>query len=105
TFLFVAIGVVLHLGVLVVGAAGGIYVMSPNRSGTAVNTPADPAVRVADNSRPTDAAPTKDEISTKIEQLNEEITSALIHADLETLDRLLPAHYRYESNLGQRSSK
>jgi hypothetical protein len=91
--------------VLVVVAAVVIYLMSPNRTGATANTSANPVVRPADNSRRPDGELTKDEISKKIEQVNDEIASALVHTDLETLDRLLADDYLYENDLGQRYTK
>jgi hypothetical protein len=105
TFLIVAIASVLLLAVLVVVAAVVVYVMSPNRTGTAAQPSTNPSVSVADNRGRTDAEPTKDDILKKIGQINDEIGSALVHSDLETLDRLLADDYRYENDLGLRLTK
>ncbi len=104
TFLIVAIASVLLLAVLVVVAAVVVYVMSPNRTGTAESS-TNPSVSVADNRGRTDTEPTKDDILKKVGQINDEIRSALMHSDLETLDRLLADDYRYENDLGRRLTK
>jgi hypothetical protein len=43
---------------------------------------------------------TKDEVAQKLEQVNAEVGSSLVHGDLEALDRLLAEDYRYVSDAG-----
>jgi hypothetical protein len=104
TFIIIAIVSVLLLAVIVAVGAVVVYVMSPNRTGTAANPSATPSVGLTRN-QSTDAQPTKDEVSRTIEQMNGEIGTALVHSDAETLDRLLAEDYHYENDLGLRLTK
>lgn len=92
----------LLLAVLVVVVAIVIYVKPPNEPGTAANPSTRPS---ADNRGWSDAQPTKEELSKRIEQMNDEIGSALVQVDLDTLDRLLADDYLYENDLGTRLTK
>ena len=104
TFIVIAISCVLLLAVIVVVAAVVVYVTSPNRTGTATNPSTTPSVGLNRN-QSTDTQPTKDEVSRTIEQMNAEIGTALVHSDLETLDRELAEDYHYENDLGLRLTK
>jgi hypothetical protein len=96
---------VLFLAVLIVLVAVVVYVKSSNQSVTAANPSTSPAVNRSDDREWTNAEPTKDELSKQIEQINDEIASALVQVDLNTLDRLLADDYVYENDLGTRLSK
>ena len=101
TFIIMAVAGVLLLAVLVVVGAVVVYVKSANQTVTASN----PSVSVPANRGRSDAPPTKDEIAKQIEQINDEIGSALVQSDIETLDRLLADDYSYENDLGLRLTK
>ena len=105
TFIIIAIACVLLLAVIVVVGAVVVFVMSPNRTGTAANPPASPSVGLSENQRSNDARPTKDEVSRTVEQMNDDIGTSLVHSDVETLDRLLAEDYHYENDLGLRLTK
>lgn len=105
TLIIVAIAGVLLLAGLVIVVAIVIYVKSPNQTGTAANPSTNPSVSSADNRGRSNAQPTKEEMAKQIEQLNDEIGSALVQTDLDTLDRLLADDYLYENDLGTRLTK
>ncbi len=105
TVLSLAVAGGLLLAILVVVAAVVVYVMSSKGTDTAGNVSTSPSVSKADNRGWSAAQPTKEEISKQIEQINDEIGSALVQNDLDTLDRLLADDYRYENDLGTRLNK
>lgn len=105
TIIIVAVAGGLLLAILVVVAAVVIYVMSPNRTDSAANPSTTPSVNTTDNRARSDAGLTKEEISKKIEQINDEIGSALVQSDLETIDRLLADDYRYEDDFNLKLTK
>src|SRR6185436_16095556 len=96
---------VLLLAVLVVVVAVVFYVKSATQPITAANPSTNPSVNTGNDREWTSAQPTKDELSKQIEQLNDEIGSALVQIDLDTLDRLLADDYVYENDLGTRLTK
>jgi hypothetical protein len=104
TILIVAVAGGLLLAILVVVAAVVIYVTSPNRNDTA-SPSTNPSVRTADNRGLSEPELTKEEISKKIEDINDEIGAALVQTNLETLERLLADDYRYENDLGGKFTK
>jgi Domain of unknown function (DUF4440) len=105
TFVIVVVAGGLLLAVLVVVAAVVVYVMSGNQTGTTANTSTNPSVGAADNRGRSEPEQTKEEISKKIEEINDEIGSALVQTNLETLERLLADDYRYENDLGGKFTK
>lgn len=105
TFIIVAIANVLLLALLVVAAGVVVYLMSSNRKGAAASPSTNPSVGLADNRGRSERQPTKDEVSKTIEQMNDEIGVALVHSDVDTLDRLLADNYHYENDLGLRLTK
>lgn len=105
TIIIVAVASVLLLAVLVVVAAVVVYVKSSSQTGTAASPSASPSANPSSDRGWTNAQPTKDELSKQIEQLNDEIGSALVQVDLDTLDRLLADDYVYENDLGTRLTK
>lgn len=95
----------LVLAIIVVVVAIVVYLKSPNQTGTAANPSTSPSVSTADNRGWSNAQPTKEEMSKQIEQINDEIGSALVQIDLDTLERLLADNYLYENDLGTRLTK
>jgi hypothetical protein len=104
--IIIAIGAgALLLAGLVVVIAVVVYMKSANQPVTAANPSTSPSVNRSDDRGWTNAQPTKDELSKQIEQINDEIASALVQVDLNTLDRLLADDYVYENDLGTRLTK
>lgn len=100
-----AIGGALLLAVIIIiVAAVLIYLMAPGRE-IAANRPTNTSTVGADNRTASPAEPTKDEISKEVQQINGEIGFALVHNDLEALDRLLADDYVYDNDLGLRLTK
>jgi hypothetical protein len=95
-----AVAGILLLAVLVVVVAVVVYMKSANQPVTAANPATSPSVNTANDRGWTNAQPTKEEMSKQIEQINDEIGSALVQIDLDTLDRRLADDYVYENDLG-----
>jgi archaellum component FlaF (FlaF/FlaG flagellin family) len=100
-----AVAGLLLLAVLVVVVAVVVYMKSANQPVTTANPSTNPAVNTGNDRDWTNAQPTKEEMSKQIEQINDEIGSALVQIDLDTLDRLLADDYVYENDLGTRLTK
>jgi hypothetical protein len=105
TLIIAAAGGVLLFAIVVVVVAVLVYVNSPNQPVTAANPSTSPSISTAENRGWSNAQPTKEEMSKQIEQLNDEIGSALVQINLDTLDRLLSDDYVYENDLGTRLTK
>jgi Domain of unknown function (DUF4440) len=100
-----AVAGVFLLAVLVVVVAIVVYMKSANQPVTTANPSTSPAVNTGNDRNWTNGQPTKEEMSKQIEQINDEIGSALVQIDLDTLDRLLADDYVYENDLGTRLTK
>jgi hypothetical protein len=97
-------GALLLVGLVVIVAVV-VYVKSANQPATVANPATSPSVNRSDDRGWTSAQPTKDELSKQIEQINDEIGSALVQVELNTLDRLLADDYVYQNDLGTRLTK
>ena len=102
----------LTFGVLVLGGVGFIglifvvgvlilYSTWTNQGAGASNRSSSPSTTATNTNQPK-AAPvlSKEEVAQKLEQVNSEVGSSMVHNDLEALDRLLAADYRYVSDAG-----
>ena len=105
TFGAIAVASVSILGlVIVIGVIVGYFAWG-NRGAKVSKPLADPSLTAANSGDSNPVKPAKEEVAKELESLNDQITSALVNSDVDTLDRLLADDYRFGNDLGLRLTK